>query len=60
MAISVITALATGDGGVGVLVGFVIAVGVPWLLLWPAMRRSARQRGFRMTLRKEQGGRLDL
>jgi hypothetical protein len=55
MEISVAVALTSGDGGVGVLVGFIIAVAIPWCVAWPAMRWSARRRGFRMTL-----GRQDL
>jgi hypothetical protein len=50
-AISLVVGLSGNDTGFGVLIGFAVAIGFPWLVLWPAMRYSATRRGYRMTVR---------
>jgi high-affinity Fe2+/Pb2+ permease len=51
--VSVAVGVSTHDGGLGVAVGAAVALGIPYGVLWPAMRMSARRRGFRMTMRTE-------
>ncbi|MFL6110238.1 MAG: hypothetical protein ACJ786_02645 [Catenulispora sp.] len=47
--------LAIHDGGVGVLAGAVAAIGVPYVIVWPAMRISARRRGVPIRLQWPSG-----
>jgi hypothetical protein len=52
-AVSVAATLAAHDSGIGVVVGAAVALGFPYLVLWPAMRVSARRRGFEISMRTE-------